>query len=276
MKIPDYISPVVGYRVWQWNAAGLKSLNGEPWLPGRPLAAACRAAACGTIVGRANAVHDARELPHPDCTCGVYAAKNLEHLRQFGYEGRGIHGEVYLWGTLVEHNLGWRAQFAYPKSLFLPFQFVPFTLAELDHRLNTLIAFGVDIFILRDNESVRLWRKGSGYDAAGLDYIIQTRQRHYLRRQRERTLKKGDRVAVLGRGIAVVDQVDDGEVVAVLGNKLELRIARKDIVFNQHNLRWECGTNPLGSGVRARLDLSHRAVGLGRYRQTRPLARGFE
>jgi hypothetical protein len=29
VKIPDYISPVVGYRVWQWNAAGLKSLNGE-------------------------------------------------------------------------------------------------------------------------------------------------------------------------------------------------------------------------------------------------------
>jgi hypothetical protein len=43
-----------------------------------------------------------------DCTCGVYAAKNIEHLRQLGYEGRGIRGEVHLWGTVVEHELGWR------------------------------------------------------------------------------------------------------------------------------------------------------------------------
>jgi len=48
-----------------------------------------------------------------DCTCGVYAAKSREHLRQLGYEGRGIRGEVHLWGT-------GRAQFAYPKSLVLP------------------------------------------------------------------------------------------------------------------------------------------------------------
>jgi hypothetical protein len=54
-----------------------------------------------------------------ECTCGVYAAKNIEHLRQLGYEGRGIRGEVHLWGTVVEHELGWRAQFAYPKSLVL-------------------------------------------------------------------------------------------------------------------------------------------------------------
>ncbi len=171
---------------------------------------------------------------------------------QFGYERRGIHGEVYLWGTVVEHKLGWRAQFAYPKSLFLPPDAIPFTLTEIDARLKTLIVFGTDIFIFGEHESICLWRNGSGYDAAGLEYVINARKEHYLRRLEERTLKKDDRVAVLGRGIAVVDQVDDGEVVAVLGNKLELRIARKDIVFNQHNLRWECGTNPLGSGMRAK------------------------
>ena len=109
--MPDYISPIVGYRVWRWNATGLKSLNGELWPPGRPLVAGCRATARGTIVGRAKAVHDARELPYSDCTCGVYAAKSLEHLSRLGYEERGIHGEVYLWGTVVEHKLGWRAQF---------------------------------------------------------------------------------------------------------------------------------------------------------------------
>ena len=240
MNIPDYISPVVGYRVWQWNTTGLKSLNGEPWLPGRPLAAQCRVVARGTIVGRTKAVHSADELPHSACSCGVYAAKNLGHLRQFGYQEHSIHGEVYLWGTVVEHKLGWRAQFAYPKSLSLPLHLVPFTLAELDARLNTLILFGVDIFVLRDNEGVRLWKDGSGYDAAGLDCIIQMRQKHYVRQQQERTLKKGDRVALLGRGIAVVDQTHEKEVVVVLWNRLVLKVARKDIVLNQQNMRWEC------------------------------------
>jgi preprotein translocase subunit YajC len=197
-------------------------------------------------------VHDARELPHPNCTCGVYAAKNLEHLRQFGYQRRGIHGEVYLWGTVVEHKLGWRAQFGYPKSLFLPPDAIPFTLTEIDARLKTLIAFGTDIFILGEYESICFWKNGSGFDATGLDYVIKTRKEYYVRRQLERILKKGDRVALLGRGIAVVEQADEQDTVLVLGNKLELRIARKDIVFNQHNLRWECGTNPLGSGMRTK------------------------
>src|ERR1019366_7578286 len=216
------------------------SLNGEPWLPGRPLAAACRVVERGAFVGSAKTVHGAHELPSVDCTCGVYAAKDPAHLRQFGYEGRGIHGEVYLWGTVVEHKLGWRAQFAYPKSLFLPPDAIPFTLTQIDARLKTLIAFGADIFILGEHESIRFWKNGSGFDAAGLDYLIKTRKEYYVRRQRERTLKKGDRGAVLGRGIAVVEQTDDKEVVVVLGNRLVLRIARKDIVLNQQNRRWEC------------------------------------
>lgn len=239
MNIPDYISPIIGYRVWRWNAAGLKSLNGEPWLPGRALAARCRVTARDTIGGRKKAVHDAHELPHSDCRCGVYAAKKPEQLRQFGYSDRGIQGEVYLWGTVVEHRLGWRAQFAYPKSLFLPLDAIPFTLAEIDVRLNALIAFGADIFLLGEHQSVRFWKHGAGFDAAGLDYLITTRKQHYDRQQQDRTLKKGDRVAVLGRGIAVVEQTGNRDVVVVLGKKDVLRIPRGGIVLNQQNMRWE-------------------------------------
>jgi hypothetical protein len=47
-------------------------------------------------------------------------------------------------------------------------------------------------------------------------------------------------VAILGRGIAVVEQTDDKEVSVVLWNRLVLRIARKEIVLNQQNMRWEC------------------------------------
>ena len=93
MIIPDYISPIVGYRSWRWKATGLQPLNGSPWIPGRPLAASCGPPA-GTIVTRAEGGLGADELPHLDCTCGVYAAKNLEHLREIDYEKFGIHGEV--------------------------------------------------------------------------------------------------------------------------------------------------------------------------------------
>jgi hypothetical protein len=197
------------------------------------------AATRGTIVGRAEAVHGAHEPPHSDCTCGVYAAKNIEQLRRSGYEQYGIHGEVYLWGTVVEPEGGWRAQFGYPKSLFLPPDAIPFTLTELDARLETLIAFGTDIFIVGDHKSIRFWKNDSGFDAAGLDYLIKARKEYYVRRQWERTLKKGDRVAILGRGIAVVEQADDKEASVLLWNRRVLRVARKDIVWNQQNMRWE-------------------------------------
>jgi hypothetical protein len=229
VNIPDYISPIVGHRVWQWDAKGLKSLNGKRWPPRQPLAARC---------GAGNA-HDFHEPPQTDCTCGVYAAKSREHLRQLGYEGRGIRGEVHLWGTVVEHELGWRAQFAYPKALFLSPDLIPSDTKEMESRLEVLAAYDTDVFIVGGGQSIPLCRKGSGFDAAGLDYLIGKRTQYYARRQRDRTLMRGDRVAVLGRGIAVVEHADDTEIHALLRNRSVIRIARKEIVWDERNMRWE-------------------------------------
>ena len=239
MMIPDYISPVVGYRVWQWDATGLRSLNGEKWFAHQPLSAVCRADVCGSIAGLSKATHNPAALLSLGCSCGVYAARTMEHLRQCGYRKLGVHGEVYLWGTVVEHERGWRAQFAYPKTLFLAADAIPFSLSEINVRLQTLADFGTDIFLVCNRERVALWKRGSGFDAAGLDYLIEARREHYVRRQKERTLKTGDRVAVLGHGIAVVEQVDGKEVHVTLGKRLVLRIARKEIVVNEQNNRWE-------------------------------------
>lgn len=250
MNIPDYISPVVGYRVWHWDATGLKSLNGEPWLPGQTLSAVCRAGANGFISGLARVTHDPDELPCFKCTCGVYAAKTTEHLRQCGYRRFGVYGEVSLWGTVVEHKRGWRSQFAYPKTFFLSPHAIPFSLSEINSRLKTLTEFGTDILLLHDYERVALWKKGSGFDAAGLDYLIKARKEYYVHRQQERILKKGDRVAVLGHGIAVVEQVDGKEVHVAQVNRFALRIGRKEIVLNEQNNRWECeATNARGYQV---------------------------
>jgi hypothetical protein len=229
VKIPDLISPIVGHRVWRRDAAGLRSLNGKPWSPRQPLAAKC---------GAGNA-HDAYEPPHLECTCGVYAAKNIEHLRQLGYEGRGIRGEVDLWGTVVEHELGWRAQFAYPKSLVLPPHLIPSDTKEMEARLGALAAYDIDIFMLGGGRKIPLCRKGSGLDAAGLDYLIGRCTAFYIRRQRERTLMRGDRVAVLGRGIAVVEHSNETEVHALLRSKIMLSMRRNDVAWNRQNMRWE-------------------------------------
>ena len=48
-------------------------------------------------------------------------------------------------------------------------------------------------------------------------------------------------MALLGRGIAVVEQVDDKEVHVVLRNTHALRIPRNHINWDQQNMRWECG-----------------------------------
>ena len=238
MSIPDYISPIVGYRVWTWDTKGLKSLCGERWHPNQSLAARCRASAVvGTIAGRVEG-HDSHDAPQVNCTCGIYAAKTLHHFGA-GYEQYGIHGEVYLWGTVVEHERGWRAQLAYPKNLFLSPDALPFTLAEIWPRLQALTLYGSDIFVLDNDQTHSLWGKSSGFDPAGLDYLIERSKGYYDRRQRDRNLKRGDRVAILGRGIAVVEHVDSKWISAAVWNKCELRIARKCIRWDGQNIRWE-------------------------------------
>ena len=238
MTIPDYISPIVAYRVWQWDAAGLKSLNNEPWIPEHCLAAACRYRLWKTANGEA-ALLDGHEPPHHDCRCGVYAAKNFAHLRQIGYADYGVHGEVHLWGRVVEHHLGYRAQYAYPKSLVLPPDTVPFRMSTVESRLRALAAYGADIFILGKAGNIPLWSKESGYNPAGLDRLVEQRKKWYELREQERSLKSGDRVAVLGKGIGVVAHADDNYVRVRLWNKLTMWMRRKNVAWNQQNWRWE-------------------------------------
>ena len=239
MNIPDYISPIVAYRVWQWDATGLKSLNNEPWIPGHCLAAACRGYG-GWKAANGEAVPlDGHEPPHDGCSCGVYAAKNFAHLRNIGYAEYGVHGEVYLWGTVVEHVLGYRAQYAYPKSIVLPPDTIPFRMSTVESRLETLTAYGADIFILGKAGNIPLWSKESGCNPAGLDRLVEHRKQWYSQREQERTLKVGDRVAVLGKGIGIVESADSDDVHIRMWNKLTLRTPRRRIVWDRQNYRWE-------------------------------------
>jgi hypothetical protein len=102
-----------------------------------------------------------------------------------------------------------------------------------------LTLYSSDIFVLDNGETISLWGKSSGFDQTGLDYLIEMGKESHVRRQRNRTLMKGDRVAVLGRGIAVVEHADDTEVHALLRKRIMVRMRRKYIAWNRRNMRWE-------------------------------------
>lgn len=240
MIVPDCIAPIVAQRIWRWDTGGLTSLNGELWVPGKPLVAACNRVFCpGTWSSRTQGAGGASHAPAIGGTCGVYAAKDLNHLHKSGYTKYGIHGEVYLWGFVVEHEMGWRAQYAYPRNLVLDIELMPSSMANLEARMAKLTAYGCDISVVEKERVVPLWSKVSAYQASSLSLLNEQCERWYLSRREERSIKKGDRLAVLGRGIAVLEQVDGDWVHALLWNRSMLRIGRKDIRWDAGNRRWE-------------------------------------
>jgi hypothetical protein len=114
-QTPDYCEPLIGYRYWTWDPVNqcLRSLyNGERWHPYRALQARC-----------VDAIRNSPAAPAPDCHCGVYAfCDEREAVEQrpnshVASPATLIFGSVWLWGTVVQHVKGWRAQFAYPRSL---------------------------------------------------------------------------------------------------------------------------------------------------------------
>jgi hypothetical protein len=156
-----------------------------------------------------------------------------------GYAGFGIHGEVYLWGIVVEHELGWRAQYACPKNFFLPLEMLPVSMRLLEPRLKTLAAFGCDIHVIGEKGNLPLWVRGSGYEPTALDLLVQRCKRWYAQCQQERRIKCGDREAILGRGIELVEHLNDKHAHVLLWNRNVLRISRKEIVWDEGNARWE-------------------------------------
>lgn len=110
LPAPDYCEPLIGYRVWAWNEQRqLHSLyNGEPWLPYIAKQATCAG------------INHGLTSPEERCSCGIYAFSSLGRLlREMPsvHDGKRVFGEVALWGTVIEHEHGWRAEYAYPRVL---------------------------------------------------------------------------------------------------------------------------------------------------------------
>lgn len=120
---------VIGWRTWKLCSNGLVSLY-QPthWPVRRPLLAKCKAK---TDCGHRSHLDS---VPGLQCLCGVYATR--ERQAAVGYATRQpmyggwlatvstipvayVIGQVSLAGKLVEHKDGWRAELAYPYSLYV-------------------------------------------------------------------------------------------------------------------------------------------------------------
>jgi hypothetical protein len=261
-KVPDtYIEPFVAYRAWNWTAEGVQSLNHAPWTPKEAFEAQCNyrndwksmMAACSNEAAEAFWKTKEHHVPSADCTCGMYAGINMQHLIDIGYIQHGIHGEVSLWGRLERNTLGWRAQFAYPKYFVVPVNMVPLDMTEAKCRLDSLTEFDVDIYLQPDtevtlkSEKIPLWMPDYGYTTQGLTWLVEKRAKWYAEKV-DPVLKVGDRVAVYGTtsGIGIVKEiVGDDMLYTMFAPDKIYRKPVKSVKWDRHNWRWE--TTGVGS-----------------------------
>ena len=132
--IPDFVEPLVGWRAWKVRVPfpgagacpGLSSvILDTPWAPGRKFSA-------GHSFDLGVKCHGLLRL---DCSCGVYAFNDpldafvyLMRVRDrlLGMSVEVAMGTVSLWGKVIECESGYKAEFAYPRHIYLPASFARF------------------------------------------------------------------------------------------------------------------------------------------------------
>ena len=121
--IPDRIEPVVAYRYWRVPINGYLISSGWDYVEWKPLTHI-------TATHIPNRYLSQNGLPDPDSSvihgldncnsssfkCGIHGLKYFRNC--YNPEGDEIFkGQVYLWGLIVEHEIGYRSEFDYSKCL---------------------------------------------------------------------------------------------------------------------------------------------------------------
>jgi hypothetical protein len=107
--------PLRAWRCWRYgiHTGHLTStIRSTVWLPRERLTAKCLCGTAGSM--------RCRHAPDKDCSCGIYAWTAREHLRRLVRIEEGsvpVWGIVSLWGDVIMHEHGVRAQHAYPYAL---------------------------------------------------------------------------------------------------------------------------------------------------------------
>lgn len=109
-QIPDLVEVITGWRCWGVHETfKLESLGQDTvWEPHQILQAEC-------------SVAGGHRAPQMNCTCGIWAFKELDALVEatVSYDNIAVLGQVSLWGRVVETENGWRAERAYPRELWI-------------------------------------------------------------------------------------------------------------------------------------------------------------
>ena len=121
--------PIIGIRKWyimDFTQDGksdpcLRSVYfQEYWEPGEVLASKHYDSSYASGISKESKKLLSYTLPTMENYAGLSAWKSLPLDAKDAGNGWGnCWGEVYLWGAIVEHELGYRAEFAYPKCLFV-------------------------------------------------------------------------------------------------------------------------------------------------------------
>jgi hypothetical protein len=128
VSAPDYADALIGWRAWCVVRYGAdfrlaSVIQDDVWPTDAPFVARCRAhePPANRLLPRDRELHAA---PAAGCTCGIYAAR--EPAGAWTYlRGRDdadtvarVIGRVMLWGKVVEHEDGWRAERARPLDVY--------------------------------------------------------------------------------------------------------------------------------------------------------------
>ena len=113
--------PITGWRVWNLSEDRSGPLlrpagaGVDAWPPRRRVEARC---GVSPLLRGGRSPHAAPDLR---CRCGIYASRSLEAFEPSrpAWPPTPVIGTVAMWGRIVEHERGWRAQYAYPARLRL-------------------------------------------------------------------------------------------------------------------------------------------------------------
>jgi hypothetical protein len=115
------VDPIDGWRIWNLSEDSegprLRPAGSgvDTWQPRSAMEARCGVPRL-SLTGKPR-----HAAPDPRCTCGIYAARSLDALERPrpAWPPPPVAGTVSLWGTVIEHERGWRGRFAYPSRLRL-------------------------------------------------------------------------------------------------------------------------------------------------------------
>jgi hypothetical protein len=161
LVVPDAFGEVSGWRAW--NIVGtlrfprLQSVNAHThavdavdsiWPTDRWFYARC-----------AKRGHKQGEIPVEACSCGLYAARDREHLLKLHYGAYGSKqlkavGEVAFAGKVIQGSQGWRAEKGRIKNLILPSEYWQFV-EPLAEAYNVPVELG---FLFSEQDKQRVLR----------------------------------------------------------------------------------------------------------------------